>query len=56
MDDFPTRDYLIPRKQQRLAILRLEYPISKDDIVRLHKWIDLLDASTDESNEKGNVK
>ncbi|MCX6827810.1 MAG: hypothetical protein NT002_00775 [candidate division Zixibacteria bacterium] len=40
--DSLTRDYTIPRKGQKLAILRLEYPITKDDIEQITKWLELM--------------
>ncbi|MDD4052162.1 MAG: hypothetical protein PHR28_09740 [candidate division Zixibacteria bacterium] len=37
-----TRDYTIPRKEQRLAILRLEYPVTQEDINQIAKWLELM--------------
>jgi hypothetical protein len=39
---FYTRDYSIPRKGDKIAILRLEYPVSKEDIEQIKKWLELM--------------
>lgn len=36
------RDYAIPRKQQRMAVLRLEYPVTQEDIDQIGKWLELM--------------
>jgi len=36
------REYLIPRKADRLAVLKLEKPVSKDDLIQIKKWLDLM--------------
>src|ERR1035437_843339 len=35
-------DYAIPRKGDRVAVLRLETPVSNDDIDTIIKWLDVL--------------
>lgn len=37
------RDFQIPRRDNKLAILRLEFPISKRDIAHLKKWLEILE-------------
>ncbi len=37
------RDYLIPRKGDKVAILRLESPVDKKDIDGIKKWIDTME-------------
>jgi hypothetical protein len=36
------QDYVIPRKENKVAILKLEMPISNEDIDVVIKWLDLL--------------
>jgi hypothetical protein len=36
------RDFSIPRKGQRLAILRLEFPVTTEDIKQITDWLNLM--------------
>lgn len=52
-DDSPksereVRDYAIPRKGQKVAILRLEYPVSADDVEQIEKWLELMKGTISE--------
>lgn len=40
--DTIVQDYVIPRKQDRIAVLRLEKPVTNDEIDLIVKWLDLL--------------
>lgn len=43
------RDFAIPRKGQKLAILRLEFPVSSGDIAQIENWLKLMkDTLADE--------
>lgn len=46
-----TRDYCIPRVESRLALLRLEHPVSKHDLDQIGKWLDLLKDSLEDETE-----
>ncbi|MFH1374014.1 MAG: hypothetical protein ABII79_09485 [bacterium] len=46
-----TRDFSIPRKAGRLAILRLEYPISSQDIDQIRSWLDLMGNTISDDEE-----
>lgn len=48
-----TRDFSIPRKAGRMAILRLEYPISSQDIDQIRSWLDLMGNTISEDEESG---
>ena len=50
-----TRDYAIPRKEGRLAILRLEYPISSQDISQIRKWLDLMGETLPTEGEANKI-
>ena len=45
------RDFTIPRRGQRLAILRLEYPVTEGDIQLIADWLKLMTKSLED--EKG---
>lgn len=38
----PIQDYAIPRKDNKVALLKLEMPVSNEDIDVVIKWLDLL--------------
>lgn len=42
------RDYAIPRKGQKVAILRLEYPVSAEDVEQIEKWLELMKGTISE--------
>lgn len=46
-----TRDFSIPRKAGRLAVLRLEYPISSQDIDQIRSWLDLMGNTITDDEE-----
>lgn len=50
-EDTVVRDYSIPRRDQKLAILRLEYPVTKDDIEHIGKWLDLMKDTIPDQGE-----
>ncbi len=45
------RDYSIPRKGQKVAILRLEYPVTKNDIAQITNWLELMKNTLSEEND-----
>lgn len=42
IEDQKIKEYLIPRKGDKLALLKLEKPVSNEDIDLIVKWLDLL--------------
>lgn len=51
-----TQDYRIPRSDNKLAVLRIELPISKHDVENITKWWDLMKSiliSSDQPNRIG---
>ena len=48
-----TRDYIIPRKGQRLAVLRLEYPVTKADINLIKSWLELMANTLEDQPPNG---
>lgn len=42
------RDYSIPRRGQKLAVLRLEYPVTSDDITQISNWLKLMEVTLSE--------
>lgn len=49
------RDYSIPRRGQKTAIIRLEHPLTKDDIEQIRKWLELMENTlTDDNGFKEN--
>ncbi len=51
------QDYSIPRMGGRLAVLRLEYPVSQADIEQIRRWLDLMgNALGDESAAQEGVE
>lgn len=45
-------DFIIPRKGQRLAILRLEFPVTKEDVEQITAWLDLMKNTLED--DRGN--
>jgi len=41
-EDPLVRDFRIPRRDGKLAVLRLEYPITIEDVEQLRSWLDIL--------------
>ena len=39
------RDYRIPRKGKKEAILRLEFPVKKHDLEQIRNWLKILKKS-----------
>lgn len=39
------RDYIIPRRKQKVAILRIEHPIDEHDMDQLRKFLDFLEIT-----------
>jgi hypothetical protein len=51
------RDYAIPRRAGKLAVLRLEFPVTAKDIEHITKWLALMkETISDESNETGDSR
>jgi hypothetical protein len=46
------RDYIIPRKGQRLAVLRLEFPATKADIDLIKSWLELMAGTLEEQTKE----
>lgn len=44
------KDYSIPRKGQKQAILRLEYPVTQEDIEQIEKWLKLMGSTLEDEN------
>lgn len=47
------KDYSIPRKGNRTAIIRLEYPVTRDDLNQISTWLKLMEntITSEDSNE-----
>ena len=54
MSDKPkrlVRDFLIPRRGDKVAILRLEFPVTEADVDQITTWLDILRTSLIEKPE-----
>lgn len=47
------KDYSIPRKGNRTAIIRLEHPVTRDDLNQISTWLKLMEntITSEDSNE-----
>ena len=49
------RDFLLPRGGDKVAILRLEFPVTEADVNHIRAWLDILSASLIEKPESRGI-